>query len=218
MNRQHKNLLQTKKEVVQQAAADQIGKGTAAITDNRHSGSTQKKVNGTGLPDSLKSGIENISGHSLDDVHVQYNSPQPAKLNAHAYAQGTDIHIAPGQEKHLPHEAWHVVQQKQGRVRPTMQMHNGVKVNDNSSLEHEADIMGTKALGRIAHATTILQQKSELEIMRSEADQANDLSDAVQRKGIKGHSLGCNCGGCNQNMMQQKSFRASKKYCNYPDD
>ncbi|MEM7041075.1 MAG: DUF4157 domain-containing protein [Bacteroidota bacterium] len=36
---------------------------------------------------------------------------------AHAYDQGTDIHIGPGQEKHLPHEAWHVVQQKQGRVR-----------------------------------------------------------------------------------------------------
>jgi hypothetical protein len=27
----------------------------------------------------------------------------------------------PGQEQHLPHEAWHVVQQKQGRVKPTGQ-------------------------------------------------------------------------------------------------
>ena len=26
-----------------------------------------------------------------------------------------DIHLGPGQEKHLPHEAWHVVQQKQGQ-------------------------------------------------------------------------------------------------------
>ncbi|HAP61901.1 MAG TPA: hypothetical protein DCR93_21180, partial [Cytophagales bacterium] len=34
---------------------------------------------------------------------------------------GTDIHLAPGQQKHLPHEAWHVVQQKQGRVKPTLQ-------------------------------------------------------------------------------------------------
>jgi hypothetical protein len=25
-----------------------------------------------------------------------------------------DIHIGPGQEKHLAHEAWHTVQQKQG--------------------------------------------------------------------------------------------------------
>ena len=76
----------------------------------------QAKANSTGLPDNLKSGIENLSGHSMDDVKVHYNSSQPAQLNAHAYAQGTNIHVAPGQEKHLPHEAWHVVQQAQGRV------------------------------------------------------------------------------------------------------
>jgi len=46
----------------------------------------------------------------------------PAQLNALAYAQGSDIHVAPGQEKHLPHEAWHVVQQSKGRVKPTMQI------------------------------------------------------------------------------------------------
>ena len=82
----------------------------------------QKKENKTGLPDNLKSGVENLSGISLDDVKVHYNSDQPASLQAHAYAQGTDIHVAPGQEKHLPHEAWHVVQQKQGRVQPTKQL------------------------------------------------------------------------------------------------
>jgi hypothetical protein len=105
----------------------------------------QQKTNHTGLPDQLKSGIESISGMAMDDVKVQYNSPKPAQLNAHAYAQGTDIHIAPGQEKHLPHEAWHVVQQKQGRVKPTMQMKRGVPVNDDKGLEKEADMMGAKA-------------------------------------------------------------------------
>ena len=68
--------------------------------------------NQTGLPDNLKTGVENLSGFLLDDVKVHYNSAQPAQLNALAYAQGTDIHVAPGQEAHLPHEAWHVVQQK----------------------------------------------------------------------------------------------------------
>jgi hypothetical protein len=106
----------------------------------------QKKENNTGLPDNLKSGIENLSGIPMNDVKVHYNSPQPAQLNAHAYAQGTDIHLASGQEKHLPHEAWHVVQQKQGRVKPTMQMKGKVNVNDDSALEKEADTMGTKAL------------------------------------------------------------------------
>jgi len=103
------------------------------------------KTNNTGLPDNLKSGIENLSGYSMDDVKVHYNSDKPAQLQAYAYAQGTDIHIAPGQEKHLPHEAWHIVQQKQGRVRPTMQMKGNVNVNDDAGLEKEADVMGAKA-------------------------------------------------------------------------
>lgn len=104
------------------------------------------KSNNTDLPDNLKFGIENLSGMSMDHVNVHYNSSQPAQLNALAYAQGSDIHIAPGQEQHLPHEAWHVVQQAQGRVQPTMQMKDGVPVNDDKSLEHEADVMGGKAL------------------------------------------------------------------------
>jgi hypothetical protein len=106
----------------------------------------QKKENNTGLPDNLKSGIENLSGYALDDVKVHYNSDKPAELQAHAYAQGTDIHIASGQEKHLPHEAWHVVQQKQGRVQPTLQMKGNVNINDDAGLENEADVMGEKAL------------------------------------------------------------------------
>ena len=78
-----------------------------------------KKENKTGLPDKLKENTEALSGFSMDDVRVHYNSDKPAQLHALAYAQGTDIHIAPGYERHLPHEAWHVVQQKQGRVIPT---------------------------------------------------------------------------------------------------
>ena len=101
--------------------------------------------NNTGLPDQLKAGVENLSGLSLDDVKVHYNSAKPAQLNALAYAQGTDIHIAPGQEKHLPHEAWHIVQQKQGGVKPTLQM-KGIRINDDPGLEKNADEMATKVL------------------------------------------------------------------------
>ena len=101
--------------------------------------------NNTGLPDNLKAGIESMSGYSMDAVKVHYNSSQPAQLNALAYAQGTDIHVAPGQEQHLPHEAWHVVQQAQGRVQPTTQMKGGVAVNTDVALEAEADRMGAQA-------------------------------------------------------------------------
>jgi hypothetical protein len=100
---------------------------------------------GGGLPGPLKSGIENLSGIAMDGVQVHYNSPRPAQLNAHAFAQGSDIHLGPGQEQHLPHEAWHVAQQAQGRVAPTMQM-AGVPVNDDGGLEAEADAMGAQAL------------------------------------------------------------------------
>lgn len=106
----------------------------------------QRAPNRTGLPDGLKAGVEALSGISLDHVRVHYNSGRPAQLNAHAYAQGGDIHLAPGQRQHLPHEAWHAVQQAQGRVKPTMQMKGSVPVNDDAALEHEADVMGAQAL------------------------------------------------------------------------
>ncbi len=116
----------------------------------------QTKPNTTGIPDNLKSGVENLSGFSMDDVKVHYNSSKPAQLQALAYAQGTDIHIAPGQEQHLPHEAWHVVQQKQGRVQPTMQMKEGVAVNDDKGLESEADVMGGKAMHQLGRTIASL--------------------------------------------------------------
>jgi hypothetical protein len=103
------------------------------------------RANNTGLPDQLKSGIESLSGLSMDHVRVHYNSAQPAQLNALAYAQGSDIYLAPGQERHLPHEAWHVVQQAQGRVMPTLQA-KGVAINDDQGLEREADVMGSKTV------------------------------------------------------------------------
>lgn len=104
----------------------------------------QQKPNQTGLPDNLKAGVESLSGYSMDDVRVHYNSSQPATVQALAYTQGTDIHVAPGQEQHLPHEAWHVAQQMAGRVEPTTEI-GGMPVNDNVGLEHEADVMGAKA-------------------------------------------------------------------------
>jgi hypothetical protein len=105
----------------------------------------QKKSDGGDLPTNLKTGVEKLSGQDMSDVTVHKNSDKPAQLNAHAYAQGTDIHLGPGQEKHLPHEAWHVAQQKQGRVEPTKQFKGDVQINDDEGLEKEADEMGKKA-------------------------------------------------------------------------
>ncbi len=115
------------------------------LEDNRPGAQHAVQRNNTGIPDKLKSGMESLSGMSLDHVKVHYNSPKPAAVQAHAYAQGSDIHIASGQERHLSHELGHVVQQAEGRVQPTTTV-AGLAVNDNVGLETEATKMGEHAL------------------------------------------------------------------------
>ena len=115
-----------------------------------------KKEKNTRLADDLKTGVESLSGSSMDDVKVNYNSSKPAQLEAEVYADG--IHIAPAQEKHLPREAWRVVQQKQGRVKPTPQIKPTVAINDDKELEEEADLMGKKATSFSGMATVVSKQ------------------------------------------------------------
>ncbi len=134
---------QLKENDAVQSASD-IGRSSYIAMQPIHTVQFTKK-NETGLPDKLKAGVENLSGYSLDDVRVHYNSDKPQTVQALAYTQGDDIYVGPGQEKHLPHEAWHVVQQKEGRVKPTLQL-KGIQVNDDKGLEHEADVMGERAL------------------------------------------------------------------------
>jgi hypothetical protein len=135
----------------------------------------QPPPNRTGLPDRLKAGVEALSGRSMEDVRVHRNSSEPAKLGALAYAKGSAIHLAPGQERHLPHEAWHVAQQRQGRVKATAQLKGEVGINDDAALEHEADVMGARALGEqrpiiaaAAAPTTAVQRKPI--VQRTEQD------------------------------------------------
>ncbi len=102
------------------------------------------KQNPDGIPERLRSSLEAHSGLDLSSVKVHRNSSAPARLDALAYTRGQDIHLGPGQEKHLPHEAWHVVQQMQGRVKSADNQINNTPINQNPSLEAEADRIGTK--------------------------------------------------------------------------
>ncbi|MEM7370294.1 MAG: DUF4157 domain-containing protein [Bacteroidota bacterium] len=150
--------------------------------------SDSQQQNQTGLPDRLKSGIESLSGYSLDDVQVSYNSPKPARIGAFAYAQGNQIYLGPGQERHLPHEAWHVVQQKQGRVRPSFQMMSKLSVNDDHSLEQEADHMGTKAMRRPASPHFLKHQRARNDVAQLISDNLDHfqefLASKIHGKGI----------------------------------
>jgi len=94
----------------------------------------------TGIPAQMKTDFERRSGLSFDDVRVHYNSDKPAQMQALAYTQGTQVYVGPGQERHLPHELGHVIQQKTGKVRPTRYI-GRMPVNDQPQLEREADRM-----------------------------------------------------------------------------
>src|SRR4051794_28821363 len=61
------------------STAVQLFRGATRNDENRQADIKpfQLKSNNTGLPDSLKSGIENLSGYAMDDVNVHYNSHQP---------------------------------------------------------------------------------------------------------------------------------------------
>lgn len=107
----------------------------------------QARRNRTGIPDGMKERAEACSGFSFDDVRVHYQSDRPAQFQALAYAQGGQVFLGVGQEGHLGHELGHVVQQKQGRVQPTGTI-RGQALNDDRSLEQEADRFGRRIGGR----------------------------------------------------------------------
>ncbi|HEY2068574.1 MAG TPA: DUF4157 domain-containing protein [Rhizomicrobium sp.] len=109
----------------------------AQSQDTGHAGEAM----GAPLPLPLRSGLESVSGIDLSGVRVHRDSTKPAALDALAFTQGRQIHLAPGEERHLPHEGWHAVQQLSGRVPPNA----ASGLNDDSALEAEADRMGALA-------------------------------------------------------------------------
>lgn len=112
------------------------------LTKGKHKGDESNvktlSYNNTGIPLPLKEKYENLSGFSFDDVRISYNSDRPDRLCALAYTEGNRVYIGPGQENCLEHELGHVVQQKQGQVKPNGYI-NGLPLNTDSQLESRAD-------------------------------------------------------------------------------
>ncbi|MEE3718592.1 ribonuclease domain-containing protein [Tumidithrix elongata RA019] len=161
---------------------------------------TEIQPNQTGMPDRLKDGIESLSGIDVSDVRVHKNSPKPSQIDALAYAQGNDIHLASGQEEHLPHEAWHVVQQKQGRVQPTLQT-QGVGINDDTGLETEADVMGAKASSMISDSVS---NKFDTQKAPSDTSDRNNIQRTVNAQ-------------LSSNVIQRATSEWLKGRFGYPD-
>lgn len=149
-----------------------------------------RRENRTGLPTQLKERTERNTGFSLDDVRVHYNSDLPSRLNALAYTQGNQIEIGPGQEKHLPHELGHVVQQKMGIVRANATHSSGVAMNTDPGLEHQADEIGA------GNRVTVVQRCEEPDSNDDETDNIPGLfevgpyQDIRGKKGLDAHHVG----------------------------
>ncbi|MBL0388110.1 DUF4157 domain-containing protein [Tumebacillus sp. ITR2] len=115
---------------------------------------------GSKMPEEVQAKMENAFQTDFSDVNIHVGS-QASDVGALAYAQGNDIHFAQGKfEPHsqsgqelLGHELAHVVQQRQGRVQPTTEV-GGLPVNDDVSLEREADQQG-----RVAAQTKLEEQE-----------------------------------------------------------
>lgn len=148
---------------------------------NKNMDTEVSAANNTGIPDTMKDRYETLSGLCLDDVRVHYQSDKPIQLQALAYTQGNQVYIAPGQERHLPHELGHVLQQKRGNVQPTGFL-NGLPVNDSPALEREADnysqVMYAKDTMEIQHPPVIQRMLMNLEQFRE-----------LTERGIRGRSL-----------------------------
>ncbi len=140
------------------------------------------------LPQGLRKMLERLSGLSLSDVKVHKNSNKPEQIGALAYTQGNEIHIAPGQEEHLPHEGWHTVQQKQRRVEPTLQMKSGESVNDDQHLEKEADVMGAKAANAAKSENSVETDKPTKDIKSDNGtDSTSPITRVIQKVASKLH-------------------------------
>jgi hypothetical protein len=109
------------------------------------------------LPESLRMRMEGALGADLSGVRVHPRSQRARALGARAFAQGDEVHVAPGYwqpetprgRELLGHELTHVVQQRAGRVAATSAV-AGAAVNDDPGLEREADALGARASGGVA--------------------------------------------------------------------
>ena len=119
---------------------------------NEAGGSISTAASETSMPAEVQDKMESSFGSDFSNVNIYSNSQKAQGLGAYAFAQGNDVHFAPGQynpksqagQELLGHELTHVVQQREGRVSTTMQK-KGANINNDSALENEADVLGKKA-------------------------------------------------------------------------
>ena len=144
-------------DVTATTAAD-LGGGIAGVFGGgggRIRRSSASPPAGERLPAAMVDGIARLSGFDVSATRIRRRSDAPGRIGARAFTFGTEVHLGPGHEDRLAHEAWHVVQQSQGRAqRKSVVGVGGVGINVDPSLEREADTMGAQATETAAPAGT----------------------------------------------------------------
>jgi hypothetical protein len=75
------------------------------------------------LPEEVQTKMENSFGQNFSNVNIHKDSSSAKDINAKAYAQGTDIHFAPGEynphskegQELIGHELTHVCSRDRGK-------------------------------------------------------------------------------------------------------
>ena len=101
------------------------------------------------LDAAMSSRMQEQFGIRMDQVELRESS-QPADMDAKAFAKGNVVQFAPGQfrpdtehgQQLIQHELAHVAQQARGGVHADV---DGLNVNANESLEHQADLGNVSA-------------------------------------------------------------------------
>lgn len=144
----------------------------------------QRKRNNN-LPEDLQTKMEDSFGQDFSGVKIQKDSQEAVNLNALAFTEGDSIHFAPGKfdpssesgQELIGHELTHVVQQRSGVVKPSIQ-NKGKSINKDRKLEREADIFGQIAAKgeKINHSYSI---SSPNESIQTKCDDCNEEEKAT---------------------------------------
>ncbi|MGF9906775.1 DUF4157 domain-containing protein [Brevibacillus porteri] len=140
------HILSLQKTLGNQAVQRMLSKTPLQKSENLSSAS------GRSLPDSVQAKMEQAFHTDFSDVQIHPESSAASQIGAIAFAQGNDIHFAPGTyqpetqsgQQLLGHELTHVVQQRQGRVKANVP-DSSLPINDDPALEAEADRYGSHA-------------------------------------------------------------------------
>lgn len=160
--------------------------------------------------------MECLSGYALSDVRVYRESPWPARIGARAFVLGSDIHLSPGAEDALAHELWHVVQQKQGRVRANRILDfgeprlGGVGLNDDEALEREADAKARLVRSLVRDGVPIPEREAlwEVTIRRPVVQRAITIT----RGAITGQQVTVNAAGARTRLSAMYQMTAGNTH------